>query len=104
VKAEPSGKRPGIIDKIPSFICRYWAFAMCCDVSQFPDRVKKPKNPPVQQILVLKHLQAIKLGLIAAQWQAMVPEEMADHGLRKAAQPDRREVRELVGILLCLLC
>jgi hypothetical protein len=53
---------------------------------------------------VLKQLQANELRLIVVQWQAMMPEEMADHGLRKVAQADRREIRELVGILLCLVC
>jgi len=101
MEAEPGGKRPGIVDEIPGLIRRYWAFTVCCDVSQFPDCMEQPENPPVQQTLLLQQLQAIELRLIAAQCEAMVLEKMADHGLREAAQTDRREVGELFGVLLC---
>jgi hypothetical protein len=47
--------------------------------------MEMPENPPIQQFFVLKQLQAIKLTLFAVQWKPMVPEEMADHGLGKAA-------------------
>ena len=48
---------------------------MCGDVSEFPDGVQKPQNPPIQKIIMLKQLQAVELLLFIVQMQTMVPKK-----------------------------